>query len=296
MDTRDVIFGQLTNRCRIPEFESSYSTVAKGNGLFLKSDADPKRIGTILFEEFPIGTTAVAFFDHTLNYCANCISPLTVPVPCLYRCGEMYCSANCLNHAALYHKILCAARSPNFKLYHSKALETSNEYFIIAARLLVLFPSAPWLFHFHCPGWTELENSSGSSELEIQTTVMLELLRGTFNDGALGDGGLINYDRLSRTVGMLRVNVLGLLCENLNVGFAMYSTQSLLNHSPDPNCRCVSITSSLCGIEAVKKIDPGDELFIDYVADMRKLSAKRSRTLGLQYGIEEARPHTDNRK
>lgn len=293
---RDLIFRQLTNRCTLNNVESKTSDIAKGNGLHLKPNAKSSETGTILFEEYPIGTTAIAFFEGEAKFWKNCIIPLTDRVSCPKKCGDDYCSKNCFDRANnLYHKILCTADNPEFREYTLIARSSSNEYFIVAARLLALFPNAPWLFHYHCPDWTELVHFSSPGALNSETEKMALLLRNGFKRFlSAEDCEKITTDTLSRTIGMLRVNVLALRQGESMVGFAMYATQSLMNHSTEPNCRCVSMTcgsesnlSCLCGIEAIKRIQPGDELFIDYVAGMKNESALRSSTLRLQYGINE---------
>jgi hypothetical protein len=296
MNVRDLIFGQLTNRCTLNNVESKTSDIAKGNGLHLNPNANSAEVGTILFEEYPIGTTAIAFFDDEEGFCKNCIIPLTNRVSCPNNCGDDYCSKNCFDRANnLYHKILCTTCNPEFLEYTLIARSSSNEYYIVAARLLALFPNAPWLFHYHCPDWTELDHFSSPRALNSETEKMALLLRNGFKRFlSQEDCEKITTDILSRTIGMLRVNVLALRSGESIVGFAMYATQSLMNHSTQPNCRCVSMSSGsesniscLCGIEAIKRIQPGDELFIDYVAGMKNESALRSSTLRLQYGINE---------
>ena len=99
---------------------------------------------------------------------------------------------------------------------------------------------------------------------------------------------------LMQTMGMLHVNVLGIMFNDTNVGFALYPCQSLMNHSSDPNCRCVTIWGDdkpdnpcLCGLEALCDIVPGEQLTIDYLGGMPKLSEQRRTTLLDQYGIVE---------
>lgn len=302
MELREIIFGQLTNRCQLPKVESFYSQIAMGKGLRLNPNTEAVDVGTYIFEEYPIGATAIAFFDVQDKYCNNCVTPIESAIQCPNLCGEHYCSLNCLERAnILYHSILCSARNKNFLKYSSIARRSSNEYYIVAARLLAVFPNAPWLYHYHCPDWTDLKHLSARSDLRAETVEMTVLLRNALSSIKYHEPELITVERLSKTMGMLRVNALGLRFTDDTVGFAMYATQSLANHSEHPNCRCVSMSSSsdsgvpcLCGVEAIKRIEPGDELFIDYVVGMKKASFERSSTLKLQYGIHETCINTDN--
>ena len=302
MSLKDVIFGQLTNRCRSTAtqvVEVSYSSTIGESGLFLKRDEAPIPTGTIVCDEYPIGTTAVAFFYHTGAYCSNCIKPLgevDTGIACTHQCEQRYCSSNCLDRAmALYHSVLCTAANSAFKKYYALAAKSHNEYYIVAARLLVLFPNAPWVFHFHAPTWTTLDHDSSEQDLQDETDLMARHLRQVLRVAGRGtDAPKLTSDILSRTIGMLRINVLGLKYNETNVGFALYSTQSLMNHSADPNCRCVTICSDenpdnpcMCGIEAMKDLAPGDELTIDYVGGMELGSPERNKALLHQYGISE---------
>ena len=212
-------------------------------------------------------------------------------------CGQRYCSADCRQWASeLYHRKLCVVYNESYSKYFNVAHQSGNEYFVIAARLLLMFPNAPWFFHYHCPQWTKLDNNCTESELDDETEMMARFLRQAFRDAGLQAKEVANITpmTLSRTIGMLRVNALGLKFNDTNLGFAMYSTQSLMNHSDDPNCRCVTICSDeqpdnpcLCGVEAIREIQPGEELTIDYVGGMPKGSAERVEVLLLQYGISE---------
>ena len=281
MTLEDVIFSQLTNRCRRNNVEANFSPVGGEKGLFLTNTA--VEAGEIVFEEYPVGTTAVAYFSTRERVCANCVRPV-VHTRC--ACGELYCSEQCMDWAArLYHKKLCTATNEFMRQYFEIAERSSNEYYIVAARLLCLFPNAPWLHHFCCPEWTQLDHESPPEDLQAETDAMARLLRCALKSDT-------SPEVLSRTIGMLRVNVLSLRFEDDMLGFALYSTQSLMNHSADPNCRCVTMSSEaspnnpcLCGIEALRPIQPGEELTIDYLANM--FGEDRRRVLDKQYGITE---------
>ena len=289
------IFSQLTNRCSSTKsqiIEMNYSGKINGNGLFLKHLVSPLPVGHIVFEEYPIGTTGIAYFVHADKYCANCVKPLDdVVVTCV--CSYRYCSEDCRQWAdELYHKKLCSASNSSYSKYITAAMESGNEYYELAARLLLMFPNAPWLFHYQCPQWTKLDNNCSEEELDDETEVMARLLRQAMREVEMEEVKNITPLVLSKTIGMLRVNVLGLKFNDTNLGFAMYSTQSLMNHSGEPNCRCFTICSDdmpenpcLCGIEVIREIKPGEELTIDYVGNLR--GEERRNVLEMQYGISE---------
>ena len=267
------IFSQLTNRCPTNENVSIQMSLY-GDGLFANKafTAD-----TILFEEYPIGGTAIPFFNHMGNYCSNCVKPVSHDgYQC--ECLEAYCSESCKHWAhVLYHHILCTHTNSAYKQYYTSAKENEDEYLIIAARLLVMFPSAPWLFHYiH----TEAEDGPDSADIPE----LADLLR-----NAIGLPSTSDSSYLPETLQMLRLNVLSLRYDETCVGFALYSRQSLMNHSNTPNCRCVTIcgidapdNSCLCGIQATRDIYPGEELFIDYISPT---DPRRSDILITQYGI-----------
>jgi hypothetical protein len=53
---KDVIYQQLTKRCFVADVEKNLAEEGRGYGLFAKSAF---RSGDVIFEEYPIGTTAV---------------------------------------------------------------------------------------------------------------------------------------------------------------------------------------------------------------------------------------------
>ena len=284
MSLNDVIFMQLTNRCRESDLvEMNYSSKIDANGLFLKSSAKPVAAGDIIFEEYPVGGSAVAYFHHCENYCSNCVKPLpTDRIDCANGCHEKYCSEECRKWAKeLYHSTLCCATNEAYRQYFDFAKSTSNEYYLESSRLLCMLPNAPWLFHYHCPPWDELEG-----EIDAMSRCLRLAIRNIS----------ISPDVLKRTIGMLRVNVLGMKFNDTEVGFAMYPKQALMNHSSDANCRCVTHSGNekpdnpcLCGIEALRNIAPGEELTIDYLGDSQE-GQERLDTLRYQYGIVEDSP------
>ena len=280
MHAAQLIFTQLTNRssCRADTVSNRFSDRVNAGGLFANK-ACPS--GSIVFEEYPIGATAVAFFWHARQYCANCAKPLFPDscIACPNNCEDRYCSSACRERAfELYHHTLCTATNEPFSQYHQSALQACNEYYLVAARLLVMFPNAPWLFHFECT----------PEDHDLDCEHMSRLLRQAIR--VKTETAAISSATLSRTIAMLRVNVLGLRHDDLSVGFALYSTQSLMNHSDTPNCRCVTICGDsrpdnpcLCGIEALTDIQPDEELTIDYLPHLP--CEERIRVLREQYGI-----------
>lgn len=288
-DIKGLIFQQLTKRNMTTDVEVDYSQTAAGRGLFAKKHYE---LGDCVFEEYPVGGTAIPYFDRQAEFCSNCVRPLIdAHIECPNDCDERFCSLNCLEWATkLYHERLCSARTAAYKEYHSKAKESGNEYYIVAARMLVMFPSAPWLHHFDCPDWTQLDHTEKIEDLVEDTMMMARLLHGIVAQSS--DDVDHTYRLLSATVGMLRVNVLGLKHEDDNLGFALYSQQSLMNHSNQPNCQCVTKSGDerrnnpgLCAIEVIRNVQPGDELTIDYLACTNE--PERTRILRYQYGISE---------
>jgi hypothetical protein len=191
----------------------------------------------------------------------------------------------------LHHKALCPSTNPAYREYLEFAKQSNNEYYIVSARLLWLFPNAPWRFHYTCPQWFDRADSDTVAQ---ELVSMSRLLCEAFSIAGLNDSDVIHSitpELLSRTIGMLRINVLGLRYDDEDIGFAMYPVQSLMNHSDSPNCRCVTIFGAdkpdhpcLCGIEALRDIQPGEELFIDYVGPNKSLD-DRHEALHFQYGI-----------
>ena len=285
-ELKDLIFQQLTRRCLSQSVESKFCDVVAGKGLFSRFTV---AAGEIVFEEYPVGGTAVPYFDTRDTCCSNCVRPLGdrgLKVNCVSGCEDLFCCRSCFDWAQeLYHSVLCTAVNKHYKKYVEIASSSENEYYIIAARLLKMLPSAPWLHHFECPEWTRLDHLSPVEDLEEENIMMAKLLSRTLGDD-------IPAQTLSRTIGMLRVNVLSLRHGDLNLGFALYSTQSLMNHSKEPNCRCVTISSDenphnpcLCTIEAITDIKAGDELKISYIDGMSEND--RERVLRYQYNIVE---------
>ena len=286
-EVKNTIFHQLTKRCTSAQVDSDYSSKVDGKGLFALLPCQP---GDMVFEEYPVGVTAVAYWDIRETCCANCVRPFTDnsnTVECgTADCGEKYCSNSCFEWAErLYHSNLCSGRNPHYKRYFEIASNSHNEYYIVAARLLNMFPGAPWLHHYECPEWTTLDHSSPETDLEEENAVMTDLINKFIKPN-------ISQEVLSKTIGMLRINVLALKHGDLEIGFALYSTQSLMNHSKEPNCQCVTVSSSelpntpcLCSVEAISDIRPGDELTISYVHVMEE--PQRARVLRYQYNIVE---------
>jgi hypothetical protein len=290
---KNVLFEQLTKRCFTGVVEKRESETYDGFGLFATKAHAP---GDILFEEYPVGTSAVPYFEKAGECCSNCVRPLSEigekRIACTEGCHEVYCSSQCRQWAwELYHSTLCVRRNHHYMRYYAIAKQSENEYYLVAARLLIMFPSAPWIFHFCSPRWSTLVHLSSPEALEEETEEMSRILSEILR-GQSGKSEQVTQEVLSRTIGMLRVNVLTIKHEDENLGFALYSTQSLMNHSEDPNCRCVTISCDavpnnpcLCGIEAVKEIMPGEELIIDYLAATQ--GDERARILLYQYGIVE---------
>jgi hypothetical protein len=150
---RDILFAQLTNRCSTSsEVEINHSEIADGNGLFLRASTQPVDEGKILFEEYPVGPTAIAFFRYQNRYCSSCVKRLS-DTPCYVcpneDCCSRYCSSVCMEIASqLHHKALCPSTNPAYREYLEFAKQSNNEYYIVSARLLWLFPNAPWRFHY----------------------------------------------------------------------------------------------------------------------------------------------------
>jgi len=239
-----------------------------GHGLFATRRFEAE---SILFEEYPIGGTAVAFFHHRNFFCANCLVTLDnrIAVEC-GSCKDRYCSEQCLHWSStLFHHKLCRYLNDSFNAYFEVAKSISNEYYLVAANLLSLFPTAPWLHHF--------VHEEDESEFYQNQLMARHLSAATGED--------IATSVLAKTVGMLRVNVLGIKSGDTQVGFGLYSKQSLLNHSSDPNCRCVATENpSLCAIEAISEILPDEELTIDYLGP-DELGPCRTNILATQYNI-----------
>jgi hypothetical protein len=284
---RNAIFRQLTQRCTSDKVQVDSSIVARGRGLFAITTV---HAGDTIFEEYPIGGTAIPYFEKRESCCANCVRPLgTQRFTCSLNCDESFCSSECRDWAVgLYHSEFCAARSPDYLRFATLARENHNEYYIVAARLLKMLPTAPWLHHYECPEWTSLDNDSAKSDLERETELMAGILTGII-------GSLDNISEfttiLSKTVGMLRVNVMSIKYGDEDLGFALYSTQSFMNHSDNPNCQCVTMSSSsrpdnpcLCAIDALREIVAGEELTVDYVGHLKP--DERERVLLYQYGID----------
>ena len=293
------IFRQLTNRldpviANIVDVE--HSEVACGKGLCIRRMETPEiiREGQLIFEEFPIWPTAIAFFRHQDQYCYNCMRRLHgIFLPCsVETCNVKYCNKQCQDMSNdLSHAALCVGRNTNYASYHKIAEDSENEYYVVAARLLWMFPNAPWKFHYHSPQWSDKETDVDHMSLKDELDMMSRLLRVAFRQLNGSDTDLITPEALSRTIGFLRVNVLGLRHDEQDMGFALYPTQSLINHSDSPNCRCVTVfgeenpdSPCLCGIQALRDIEPGEELFIDYIGNVGK--REREITLRLQYGID----------
>jgi hypothetical protein len=244
-----------------------------------------------VFEEYPIGVTAIPYFDRRDECCSNSVRPLLdAHVECPNDCGGSFCNSSCFDWASrLYHKTLCTVVNEAYKQYQSIAEESGNEYYIVAARLLLMFPNAPWMHQYECPDWTTLDHTEQVGTLVKETEIMSKYLHDIMGKpDDLSD----TYRLLATTVGMLRVNVLGLKHEDDGLGFALYSQQSLLNHSNNPNCQCVTMSGDshrenpgLCMVQAIRSIAPGEELTIDYVSGM--VDPERKRVLRYQYGIIE---------
>jgi hypothetical protein len=291
---KDRIFRQFTSRLDpviAGVVDVDNSAVTSGRGLFLRKSVSK---GEIIFEEFPIWPTVVAFFRFQNDYCHNCMRKLNNDkVKCHENgCDAYYCSPECLAMSSdLFHHALCVSSNKSFARYVKIAYDSDNEYYVVAARLLWMFPSAPWKFHFHSPLWSDKDTDNDHMTLLDEIEMMASLLRLAFQEAGGNNTELITAESLSRTIGMLRVNALGLRHDDKDLGFAIYPSQSLMNHSNEPNCRCVTVfgvdnpeSSCLCGIEALRDLKAGEELSIDYIGNISK--EDRESTLLLQYGID----------
>jgi hypothetical protein len=293
---KDRIFRQFTSRldpvvAGVVDVDNSASTC--GRGLFIR---EPASNGQIIFEEFPIWPTVIGFFRFQNEYCYNCMRKLSGDkINCLGRdCEAKYCSTECLGMSSdLFHHALCVASNQSFKRYNKVARDSDNEYYLVAARLLWMFPSAPWKYHFHSPLWSDKDTDNDHMTLSDEIDMMSSLLRLAFQEASGKHTELITSEALGRTIGLLRVNALGLRHDERDLGFAIYPSQSLMNHSDDPNCRCVTVfgvdnpdSPCLCGIEALRDLKAGEELSIDYIGNISKQD--RESTLLLQYGIDSS--------
>ena len=291
---KERIFRQLTSRVDpiivgVVSVDNCEDT--GGRGLFLRKSV---KKGDIIFEEFPLWPTVIGFFRFQQGYCFNCMRRLgSDSIKCPGDgCDAKYCNTDCLKMSAdLSHRALCVSSNEPYKRYLQIAIDSDNEYYVVAARLLWMFPSAPWKYHYHSPIWTDKTPDEHHMSLTDEIDMMARLLRLALHESGSEDGDLITPEALGRTIGMLRVNVLGLRHDDQDLGFAMYPTQSLINHSDTPNCRCVTVfgldnpnSPCLCGIEALQDIGRGEQLFIDYIGNVSK--EIRENTLLMQYGID----------
>jgi len=293
---KDRIFRQLTSRvdpviAGVVDVDNSDQTGSRG--LFLRNSV---KKGDIIFEEFPIWPTVIGFFRYQNDHCFNCMRRIeTESCRCKGNgCNAKYCNEECLKMSSdLSHTALCVGSNEYYARYLKIARESDNEYYVVAARLLWMFPSAPWKYHYHSPIWSDKTPDEDHMTLSDEIDMMARLLRLALHGAGCVDNDLVTPEALGRTIGMLRVNVLGLRHDDQDLGFAMYPTQSLMNHSDDPNCRCVTMfgldnpdSPCLCGIEALRDMNAREELFIDYIGNVSKKD--REDTLLMQYGIDSS--------
>lgn len=123
---------------------------SRGNGLFAVCDAEAD---VDLFQEEPVPGTAIMLLkEHAkasprqgarplqARNCAHC----AVPVPdrsaihrCSGWCDAAYCSARCRELAwEWHHEALCPATNAAWARFLDHAAECSNEYYVVAARLI----------------------------------------------------------------------------------------------------------------------------------------------------------------
>lgn len=149
----------------------------KGQGLFACREF---KAGEALFEENPISGTAILLFGEkeASDHCDHCTCRLPLTrVVCPRGCAAKYCSEQCREEAWwVHHEILCTAVSPAWGefLEHSKAC--SNEYYVLAARMVTYLrhlgecpvtgtgaPTVPWSAYASPPWWETMQRPVYSS-------------------------------------------------------------------------------------------------------------------------------------
>jgi len=192
----------------------------------------------------------------------------------------------------LYHKKLCSGRSKTVKAFIEHAHEASNEFFLLAARLLAAYPIRPLLNTFKnacywstlcLPEYLEPEDDSifrAAVKNHIQTSFNLLL-------PCLEDKSSLrtyDFDEYSRLCGMLRQNA-----ASFRDGIAFYPFHSAINHSDHPNVRVVYDDSRWPGahiiVLASTHIEFGAELLVDYFGHDGISQLERTVSLQGQYGI-----------
>ena len=110
----------------------------------------PFSAGEVLFSEVPTAAVSLGECDHA--HCSHCLHQLpdtATSVQCSRACESRYCCQQCADEAeSMYHHVLCSGVSPEWAEFCELARESQNEYYILAARLLVSYDGFDSMTHW----------------------------------------------------------------------------------------------------------------------------------------------------
>ena len=244
--------------------------------------------GEKLFSELPCVACPLFEQSRCCGLCLVELAELAEPMDCPRGCGERYCSAGCRDEAEWrYHHQLCSTRSPIWSEYLAEATEAANEYYVLAARLLVAsngrVPLADWA---QAPFWDTLD-SDGQPRAAFDSAVEAQL-NGQHERLGRVIGLELSIEQWAGLLGMLRQNVLG--CEVIRgagcecVGLGLFEKHSLLNHSCTPNAMCASDGWLGVTVLADRPIAAGEQVLVNYLPDTEPI--ERGEVLKEQFGFE----------
>ncbi|XP_046406164.1 SET and MYND domain-containing protein 4-like [Ischnura elegans] len=288
----------------------------KGRQLVAKRDLKP---GDIVIVEEPFAWTtrnAAALKTH----CLHCMRTTRAPIPCKYCSTVCYCGKTCRDHSwNSYHKYECSILNHFYESNELSGMAQLAYRTIIAAGLEALSsppegpvtpsPASPFLStDYQSVYWQESHSSDRTADDLLKKSLMCAfLLRCLQKSGFLArtspgetvgprEDEILVGSALLRHLQSCACNAYEITetligggrgvkhAEPLELGGAVYTTVSLLNHGCSGNLARHSVNGKFCVVRASRSIRSGEELLDNYgVHFVNTPLAERQAALQRQY-------------
>ena len=253
-------------------------SAVEGLGLFCARDCEP---GDICFAERPCGCVPCVDDVFACDHCLADLENEEVAYRCK-ACGAPYCRRRCQTDAEkLYHGRLCPGASMAARHFDDHARDASNEFYLLAARLLCAYPNTNfWRQFAKTKYWNTLPRLSfrDLAALQQQMRASYDLLV------TLLPATTATFDDYADLLGSLRVNA----AHFRNGSVCLYATHSAINHADKPNVAVYydenKWPGAHCIVVAKEYLTFGDELLVDYLPADRQ-GKDRENALKDHYGI-----------